>query len=127
MQSTPPAAGRRAARRHPFARQALLLQRRLERLPPNVRALLWSMTAGLLFVILNSLMRALSLAQAEKLLEQSMSRVALLYLAVFAGVCAAPFHAYGFLLPCIGLKTMVDVGQPIQALYQRWSQTKARG
>lgn len=72
-------------------------------------------------------LRALSLAQAEKLLEQNMGRVALLYLAVFAGVCAAPFHAYGFLLPFIGLKTMVDVGQPIQALYQRWSQTKAQG
>lgn len=64
-------------------------------------------------------LRTLSLGQAEKLLEQSMGRVALLYLAVFAGICAAPFHAYGFLLPFIGLKTMVDVGQPIQAMYQR--------
>ncbi len=48
-----------------------------------------------------------------------MGRVALLYLAVFAGFCAAPFHSYGFLLPFIGLKTVVDVGQPIQALWQR--------
>lgn len=83
----------------------------------------------LTFQLLNLLgdvawLRALSLAQAEKLLEQSMGRVALLYLAVFAGVCAAPFHTYGFLLPFIGLKTMVDVGQPIQTLYQRWSQSK---
>ena len=62
MQSSPPAAGRRAARRHLFARHALVVQRRVERLPPNVRALLWSMTAGLLFVILNSLMRSLALA-----------------------------------------------------------------
>lgn len=72
-------------------------------------------------------LRVLSLVQAEKLLEQSLGRVALLYLAVFAGICAAPFHTYGFLLPFMGLKTMVDVGQPIQALYQRWSQTKSFG
>ena len=80
----------------------------------------------LVFQLLNLLgnvvwLRALSLDQAEKLLNQSMGRVALLYLAVFAGVCAAPFRADGFLLPFIGLKTMVDIGQPIQALYQRWS------
>ena len=61
MQSSPPAAGRRAARRHLFARHALVMQRRLERLPPTVRALLWSTTAGFLFVLLNSLMRGLSL------------------------------------------------------------------
>jgi drug/metabolite transporter (DMT)-like permease len=60
MQSSPPA-GRRAARRHLFARHALVVQRRMERLPPNVRALLWSATAGFLFVLLNSLMRGLSL------------------------------------------------------------------
>ncbi|GAB3775869.1 DMT family transporter [Ramlibacter monticola] len=61
MQSSPPAAGRRAARRHLFARHAAVVQRRMERLPPNVRALLWSTVSGLLFVILNSLMRGLSL------------------------------------------------------------------
>jgi hypothetical protein len=63
--------------------------------------------------------RPLSLVHAEKMLEQNMGRVALLYLAVFAGMCAAPFHSYGFLLPFIGLKTMVDVGQPIQSLWER--------
>lgn len=63
--------------------------------------------------------RPLSLVHAEKMGEQSMGRVALLYLAVFAGVCAASFHSSGFLLPFIGLKTMVDVGQPIQALLER--------
>ncbi|HET8744276.1 MAG TPA: DMT family transporter [Ramlibacter sp.] len=62
MQSSPPAFSRRTGKRHLFARQALVAQRRMERLPANVRALLWSMTAGLLFVTLNSLMRALSLA-----------------------------------------------------------------
>ncbi|GAB3666030.1 DMT family transporter [Ramlibacter alkalitolerans] len=62
MQSSPPADSRRSARRHLFARHALVAQRRIERLPGNVRALLWSTTAGLLFVVLNSLMRGLSLA-----------------------------------------------------------------
>jgi drug/metabolite transporter (DMT)-like permease len=60
MQSSPPA-GRRSARRHLLARHALVAQRRVARLPGNVRALLWSATAGLLFVALNSLMRGLSL------------------------------------------------------------------
>lgn len=62
-------------------------------------------------------LRPLSLARAEKLGEQSMGRAALLYVAVFAGLCAAAVHPYGFLLPFIALKTMVDVGQPIQALW----------
>jgi drug/metabolite transporter (DMT)-like permease len=62
MQSSQSAAGRRAARRHLLVRHAQVVQRRVERLPGNVRALLWSMTAGLLFVVLNSLMRALSMA-----------------------------------------------------------------
>jgi len=56
-----PADSRRAARRHLFARHAHVARRRIERLPGNVRALLWSTTAGLLFVLLNSLMRGLSL------------------------------------------------------------------
>lgn len=98
----------------------------------DLAALRSGLGAILTFQLLNLLgdmvwLRALSLDRAEKLLEQSMGRVALLYLAVFAGICAAPFHVYGFLLPFIGLKTMVDVGQPIQALYQRWSQTRPAG
>nr|HMQ55275.1 hypothetical protein [Anaerolineae bacterium] len=60
----------------------------------------------------------LSLVRAEKLTEQSMGRAALLYLAVFMGICAAPFLTNGFLLPFIGLKTIADVGQPIQALLE---------
>jgi drug/metabolite transporter (DMT)-like permease len=62
MSSGPPAAEPRGARRNVFARQALLARHRVERLDPTVRALLWSMTAGLLFVVLNAIMRALSLA-----------------------------------------------------------------
>jgi drug/metabolite transporter (DMT)-like permease len=61
MPPGPPAAPR-GARRPLFTRHALLARRRISRLDPNVRALLWSITAGLLFVMLNALMRGLSLA-----------------------------------------------------------------
>ena len=40
-------------------RHASVAQRRVERLDPNVRALLWSGTAGLLFVVLNAIMRGI--------------------------------------------------------------------
>lgn len=46
---------------HPLLRRAALAQRRAGRLDPTVRGLLWSMTAGLLFVLLNALMRGLAL------------------------------------------------------------------
>ena len=52
---------RRGGRRNLFARHAGVAHRRMERLDPNVRALLWSATAGLLFVVLNSIMRAVAL------------------------------------------------------------------
>lgn len=42
-------------------RHATLAQRRAARLDPTLRGLLWSMGAGLTFVVLNTLMRALSL------------------------------------------------------------------
>ncbi|HEY0822511.1 MAG TPA: DMT family transporter [Ramlibacter sp.] len=57
---TTPAA-RRAVRRNLLARHASVAQWRVSRLDSNVRALLWSGTAGLLFVVLNSIMRAVSL------------------------------------------------------------------
>lgn len=53
-----PAPGR--SRRHPWVRHALLAQRRAGRLDPTLRGLLWSMAAGLLFVVLNTLMRSLT-------------------------------------------------------------------
>ena len=43
------------------ARRAAIVQRRLGRLDPTVRGLLWSLLAGLLFVVLNALMRSLAL------------------------------------------------------------------
>jgi len=48
-------------KRHRLARHAQVVQRRASRLDPTVRALLWSGTSGLLFVVLNSLMRGLTL------------------------------------------------------------------
>jgi drug/metabolite transporter (DMT)-like permease len=47
--------------RHRWVRHAAVTRRRASRLPPAVRGLMWSATAGLLFVVLNSLMRDLSL------------------------------------------------------------------
>lgn len=43
-------------------RHATALRRRVERLHPAVRGLLWAVASGLLFVLLNTLMRGLSLA-----------------------------------------------------------------
>jgi drug/metabolite transporter (DMT)-like permease len=48
------------ARRHLFARHALIAQWRFSRLHATTHALLWSASAGLLFVVLNSIMRGLS-------------------------------------------------------------------
>ncbi|MDB5856923.1 MAG: putative transporter [Ramlibacter sp.] len=52
---------RPAAKPHFLVRRAQLLHRRASRLHSSVRALLWSVTAGLLFVVLNSFMRGLAL------------------------------------------------------------------
>jgi drug/metabolite transporter (DMT)-like permease len=91
MQSSPPAAGRRTGRRHLLARHALVAQRRVERLPSNVRALLWAMTSGLLFVVLNSLMRALSLVLdgfQTQFLRYLMGFVVMLPLMLRAGIAS---------------------------------------
>lgn len=48
-------------RRHTLMRHAALAQRRAARLDPTLRALLWSITAGVLFVMLNTVMRTLAL------------------------------------------------------------------
>jgi drug/metabolite transporter (DMT)-like permease len=49
------------ARRHPWIRRAAVAQRKASRLDPTVRGLLWSGTAGFLFVVLNTSMRTLAL------------------------------------------------------------------
>ena len=51
-----------AKRGHRALRHAAVARRRVERLPPSIRGLLWAVASGLLFVLLNTLMRGLSLA-----------------------------------------------------------------
>jgi drug/metabolite transporter (DMT)-like permease len=48
-------------RRHAIVRHAAVAHWRASRLPPTLRGLLWSMAAGMLFVLLNTLMRRLAL------------------------------------------------------------------
>lgn len=57
-----PVKGKRLARRHAVLRHAAVSQRRFARLNPSVRGLLWALASGLLFVLLNTLMRGLALA-----------------------------------------------------------------
>lgn len=47
--------------RHPWMRRASLVHRRAGRLPAAVRGLIWSATSGLVFVLLNTVMRRLAL------------------------------------------------------------------
>jgi hypothetical protein len=61
----------------------------------------------------------LSPRQAEMLLDQSMGRVALLYLAVGVGVFLTLLVEQWFVLPFALLKTIVDLARPIQALRVR--------
>ncbi len=63
--------------RHPFLRRAAIAQWRLGRLPVALRALLWSAASGLIFVVLNALMRHLS---------QELSAVQTQFLRYFMGL-----------------------------------------
>ncbi|HSV54180.1 MAG TPA: DMT family transporter, partial [Burkholderiaceae bacterium] len=56
------AKGQRRTNRNLWARRAAVASRRVARLPPTVRGLLWSIVAGVMFCFLNALMRGLSLA-----------------------------------------------------------------
>ncbi|MGZ5786771.1 MAG: DMT family transporter [Ramlibacter sp.] len=49
------------ARRHHLIRRAAVVHRKASRLDPTLRGLLWSSAAGILFVVLNTLMRTLAL------------------------------------------------------------------
>jgi drug/metabolite transporter (DMT)-like permease len=61
METSPQAVRARTSRRPAIARRAALLRWRMSRLPATVRGLMWSMAAGLLFVLLNTLMRAMAM------------------------------------------------------------------
>jgi hypothetical protein len=60
-------------------------------------------------------MRPLSLPRAEKVLERSLGRIFLLYLAVFVGMFLAIFGLASFFIPFVVLKTLVDIGYLLQA------------
>lgn len=63
--------------------------------------------------------RSLSIAEAGTYLEKSLGRVFLLHLGVFIGVILAAFLNKWFVAPFIVLKTIVDIGTPIQAFLNR--------
>lgn len=63
-----------------------------------------------------ALMRPLSLARGEKILERSLGRIFLLHLAVFLGVFLALFDQRAFFIPFVVLKTIVDLGYLLQAM-----------
>jgi len=60
------------------------------------------------------MLRPLTLAKSEEFLKRSMGRIALLFLSVFLGVFLALFVDKWFVLPFVGLKTLVDVVGIIQ-------------
>ena len=91
METGSPAKERRAPRRSLFTRHASVAQRRVARLDPAVQALLWSGASGLLFVILNSLIRGLSLtldAYQAQFLRYLMGLAVMLPLMLRGGLAA---------------------------------------
>jgi len=93
MGRSAPAAPR--GKRHLLARHAAVAQRRAARLDPTVRALLWSAASGLLFVLLNSLMRGLSIALdpfQTQFLRYLMGLVVMLPLVARSGLAAYKPH-----------------------------------
>lgn len=58
--------------------------------------------------------RPLPLKRAEFLLSNSMGKTAVLFFGVFFGVFLAGFVNEWFVLPLIVLKTIIDIGEPIQ-------------
>ena len=117
-------------RRNTWLRRAALAQRRAGRLDPTVRGLLWSSLAGLLFVVLNTLMRGLAL-QLDPFQTQFLRYVAgllvMLPLVLRAGLAAyrprniggqfgrGAVHTFGLCLwflavPHIGLADTTAIG-----------------
>jgi drug/metabolite transporter (DMT)-like permease len=82
---------RRAGQRSLLARRAAVMQWRAGRLPGKVRALLWSILAGLLFVVLNTLLRGLSLQMEGfqvQFLRYVMGGLVMLPLVLRAGIAS---------------------------------------
>jgi hypothetical protein len=69
-------------------------------------------------------LRPLPLKKAEALLTRSMGRTALLFLCIFIGLFLAAFVNEWFLVPFIVLKTVVDIGEPIQFFVGRGAEVQ---
>lgn len=85
------ASGRSPITKNPLLRRAAVVRWRAGRLPATPRALLWSGTAGLLFVVLNGLMRKLSLQMdpfQTQFLRYLMGLVVMLPLVFSSGLAA---------------------------------------
>ena len=74
-----------------------------------------SMLALLGFLADLVFLRPLSLPRAEKVLERSLGRIFVLYLAVFIGIFVAVFGLASFFVPFVILKTLMDIGFLFQA------------
>lgn len=66
------------------------------------------------FVVSVLTLRPLPLRRAEFLLSKSMGKTALLFIGVFIGAFLSPFDKSWFVIPFIVLKTIADIGEPIQ-------------
>lgn len=80
---------------HLLVRHAAVVHRRASRLDPTLRALLWSAASGLLFVLLNSLMRGLSIALdpfQTQFLRYLMGLAVMLPLVARSGIAAYKPH-----------------------------------
>lgn len=78
-------------RRHPLLRRAAVAHWRLGRLPPTLKGMLWSAAAGAIFVVLNALMRKLSLelsAFQTQFLRYLMGLVVMMPLVLRAGLAS---------------------------------------
>jgi drug/metabolite transporter (DMT)-like permease len=86
-------------KRHLLARHAQVAHWRMSRLQPGAKALLWSMAAGLLFVVLNSIMRGLAMVLdpfQTQFLRYVMGLAVMLPLVMRSGVAAyRPKHIPG--------------------------------
>jgi drug/metabolite transporter (DMT)-like permease len=82
---------KRTAQRNIWVRRAAIASRRAHRLDPTVRALLWAITAGILFAFLNALMRTLALqldAFQTQFLRYLMGLLVMLPLILRSGLAA---------------------------------------
>ena len=76
------------------------------------------------FIIDIFTLRPLPLRKAEHYLTRSMGRSALLFMGIFLGIFLAGIVNEWFVVPFIVLKTIVDIGEPIQFLFGKEKNTR---